>query len=97
MLTDTKAINFTLPNLLITGTTPDELSTDGRRLAYVGYDVARFLLTTLSPAPPGPSPQALRRASTYDGLGMRIGFQGENGNQAMFIHRYRDQNVELLR
>jgi len=82
---------------LLTGTTPDELSTDGRRLAYVGYDVARFLLTTLSPSPPGPSPQALRGAPTYDGLGMRIGFQGENGNQAMFIHRYRDQNVELLR
>ena len=82
---------------LLTGNTPDELSTDGRRLAYVGYDVARFLLTTLSPAPPGPTPQALRQAPTYDGLGMRIGFQGENGNQAMFIHRYRDQSVELLR
>jgi ABC-type branched-subunit amino acid transport system substrate-binding protein len=82
---------------LLTGTTPDELSTDGRRLAYVGYDVARFLLTTLSPAPPGSSPQALRQARTYDGLGMRIGFEGENGNQAMFIHRYRDQKIELLR
>ena len=82
---------------LLTGSPPDELSTDGRRLAYVGYDVARFLLTTLSPSGPGPVPRALRTAPTYEGLGMRIGFQGENGNQALFIHRYRDQRTELLR
>jgi hypothetical protein len=82
---------------LLTGNTPDELSTDGRRLAYVGYDVARFLLTTLSPSAPGPTPRALRSAPTYEGLGVRIGFQGENGNQALFIHRYRGQQLELLR
>jgi len=28
---------------------------------------------------------------------MRIGFQGKNANQALFIHRYRDQRTELLR
>ncbi|WP_103027777.1 ABC transporter substrate-binding protein [Salinibacter altiplanensis] len=82
---------------LLTGSSPDELSTNGRRLAYVGYDVARFLLTTLSPSEAGSIPRALRTAPTYEGLGMRIGFQGENGNQALFIHRYRDQQTELLR
>ena len=82
---------------LLTGNTPDELSTDGRRLAYVGYDVARFLLTTLSPSASGPTPRALRSAPTYEGLGVRIGFQEENGNQALFIHRYRGQQLELLR
>ena len=82
---------------LLTGNTPDELSTDGRRLAYVGYDVARFLLSTLSPSGTAPPPRALRTAPTYDGLGMRIGFQRENGNQALFIHRYRDQRIERLR
>lgn len=82
---------------LLTGTTPDELSTNGRRLAYAGYDVTRFLLRTLSPSAGGPTPRMLRTAPTYEGLGMRIGFQGENGNQAMFIHRYRDQRIVLLR
>ena len=82
---------------LLTGSTPDELSTNGRRLAYVGYDVAHFLLSTLSPSVTAPPPRALRTAPTYDGLGMRIGFQRKNGNQALFIHRYRDQRIERLR
>lgn len=82
---------------LLTGTTPDELSTNGRRLAYVGYDVAHFLLSVLSPTSAQLDPQTLRAAPTYEGLGMRIGFQGENGNQAMFTHRYRNQQIELLR
>ncbi|MCS3684330.1 ABC transporter substrate-binding protein [Salinibacter ruber] len=82
---------------LLTGSPPDELATSGRRLAYVGYDVARFLLTTLSPSGTGPTPRALRTAPTYEGIGMRIGFQGDNANQALFIHRYRDQRTELLR
>jgi ABC-type branched-subunit amino acid transport system substrate-binding protein len=82
---------------MLTGTTPDELSTDGRRLAYTGYDVARFLMSALSPSPSRPGPQTLRTAPTYDGLGMRIGFEGENGNQTLFIHRYRNEQIERLR
>ncbi|MFB6274280.1 MAG: ABC transporter substrate-binding protein [Salinibacter sp.] len=82
---------------LLTGTTPDELSTDGRRLAYAGYDVAHFLLTVLSPSPARLTPRTLRTAPTYEGLGVRIDFKGENQNQAMFIHRYRNQKVERLR
>ena len=82
---------------LLTGTTPDEISTNGRRLAYTGYDVAHFLLSVLSPSSARLAPQTLRTAPTYEGLGMRIGFKGENANQAMFIHRYRNQQIELLR
>lgn len=82
---------------LLTGSTPDELSTDGRRLAYTGYDVAYFLLSVLSPSDARPDPRALRRAPAYEGLGIRIDFRGENVNQAMFLHRYRNQQIELLR
>jgi ABC-type branched-subunit amino acid transport system substrate-binding protein len=80
---------------LLTGTPPDELSADGRRLAYAGYDVAHYLLSVLSPSQL--TPQTLRTAPTYEGLGMRIGFGGKNANQSMFIHRYRNQKIELLR
>ena len=82
---------------LLTGTTPDELSPDGRRLAYAGYDVAQFLLSVLGPSADQLTPQTLRTAPTYEGLGVRIGFEGKNANQTMFIHRYRNQKVERLR
>lgn len=82
---------------LLTGATPDELSADGRRLAYTGYDVADFLLTHLSPSFSRRDPEALRTAPPYEGLGTRIDFAGGNVNRAMFIHRYRNQRLELLR
>lgn len=81
---------------LLTGTTPDELSVDARRLAYTGYDVATFLLSELSPSTVERGPQVLRNAPRYEGLGSRIDFRGGNVNQAMFIHRYRYQQLELL-
>jgi hypothetical protein len=82
---------------LLTGTTPGELAA-GERLAYAGYDVARFLLDTL--APPfrdGVDPATLQSAPTYEGLGMRIDFQEGTVNEAMFFQRYRDGQIELLR
>jgi hypothetical protein len=82
---------------LLTGTTPDDLSADGRRLVYAGYDVAHFLLSEITPSANRLTPQALRTAPTYEGLGVKIGFEGENANQSMFIHRYRNQRIELLR
>jgi len=88
---------FVRRHRLLTGTTPDELATDERRLAYAGYDAAHFLLSVLSPSPTRLDPQTLRTASTYEGLGTRIGFDGTNRNQALFIHRYRDGRIELLR
>lgn len=82
---------------LLTGNTPDQLSTRGQRLAYTGYDIVRFLLTTIDPSPPPPSPQDIRQAPTYEGLGVRIDFQGSNVNRAMFFQRYRNNQIERIR
>jgi len=82
---------------LLTGDTPDNLSVRARRLAYTGYDVARFLLTTLTPSPTGPGPDDLRTSDPYEGLGRRIHFEEDNVNRAMFFHRYRNNQIELLR
>jgi ABC-type branched-subunit amino acid transport system substrate-binding protein len=81
---------------LLTGTTPGELSADGRRLAYAGYDVAHFLLSRLSPTASRLDPRTLRAAPAYEGLGTRIDFGDGNVNQALFFHRYRNQQLELL-
>jgi ABC-type branched-subunit amino acid transport system substrate-binding protein len=82
---------------LLTGNTPGQLSVRGQRLAYTGYDIARFLLTTINPSPPPPRPQDLRDAPTYEGLGVRIDFQGGNVNQAMSFQRYRNNQIERIR
>lgn len=83
---------------LLTGQTPDELSSVRvRRLAYTGYDIARFVLTSLTPSSSGPHPSEIRSAPTYEGIGVRIDFKGENVNQAMFFHRYRDHRSERIR
>ena len=82
---------------LLTGNTPGDLSVRGRRLAYTGYDIARFLFSTLSPTPPGPGPDDLRAPSPYEGLSRRIHFVEGNVNQGMFFHRYRNNQLELLR
>ena len=82
---------------LLTGDTPDALSAQGMRLAYTGYDVAHFLLRTLEPGAARPQPRALRTAPAYEGLGLRIDFEGTNVNRAMFLHRYRANRLELLR
>jgi ABC-type branched-subunit amino acid transport system substrate-binding protein len=81
---------------LLTGTTPGELSADGRRLAYAGYDVAHFLLSRLSPTASRLDPRTLRAVPAYEGLGTRIDFGDGNVNQALFFHRYRNQQLELL-
>jgi ABC-type branched-subunit amino acid transport system substrate-binding protein len=82
---------------LLTGNTPDALSVRGQRLAYTGYDVAHFLLDVLEPGDAGSRPSVLRNAPAYDGLGMRIDFEGTNVNRALFFHRYRANRLELLR
>jgi len=82
---------------MLTGSTPDNLSVRGRRLAYAGYDIARFLLSTLDASPPGPAPTDLRASEPYEGLGLRIQFDDGNVNRAMFFHRYRNNQLELLR
>lgn len=83
---------------LLTGQTPDELSTvRERRLAYTGYDIARFILRSLTPSSGGPQPSDIRSAPTYEGIGVRIDFESENVNRAMFFHRYRNNRSERIR
>lgn len=83
---------------LLTGTTPDVLSSPReQRLAYTGYDVAHFLLTTLTPSSRRSDPSTLREAPTHEGLSIRIDFREGTVNRAMFFHRYRNNQLELLR
>ncbi|PSQ97871.1 MAG: hypothetical protein BRD55_00245 [Bacteroidetes bacterium SW_9_63_38] len=82
---------------MLTGNTPDDLSVPGQRLAYTGYDITQFVLSGLSPAPPGPSPEDLRTEVAYEGLGIRIHFREENVNRAMFLQRYRNNRIESVR
>jgi len=84
------------------GQTPDQRSATGRRLAYTGRDVTRFLLAARRRASgeadaPSSLPAILREAPRFDGLGLRINFEGANVNEAMFYHRYRSGRLELLR
>ncbi len=82
-----------------TGDTPDALDYTAERLAYTGYDVARYLLEKLARSGEEDRPlhEVLREAPRYDGLGIRIDFDGGNVNQALFYHRYRNGQVGLLR
>ena len=64
-------------------------------LTYVGYDVTRFLLLQLLGE--RDTRKALERSGFYQGLGIRIDFQGENVNQALYYLRYRNNQVELVR
>ena len=83
---------------LLTGKTPDALSSPRQqRLTYTGYDVAHFLLSTLSPSATPVRPAALRSAATYEGIGLRVDFQEGTVNRTLFFHRYRNNQIELLR
>lgn len=67
------------------------------RLAFTGYDVARFLIDAKIAHPEESFRQVLSGAARYQGLGMRIDFAGGNVNQALFYHRYRDGELQLIR
>lgn len=82
---------------LLTGETPDEIGVSAQRLAFAGYDVASLLLDELAEPSSQPLGDRLRNRSRYEGLGTRIDFQGGNVNRAMFIHRYRNGTIELIR
>lgn len=64
-------------------------------LTYVGYDVTRFLLQQL--VRERDAQKALEESGFYQGLGIRIDFQGQNVNQALYYLRYRNNQVELVR
>ncbi|MEM6784531.1 MAG: ABC transporter substrate-binding protein [Bacteroidota bacterium] len=69
---------------------------DPDRLAYTGYDTARFLLARLASlpstedAPRDALANALRGAGPYQGLGIRIDLAGGQSNQALYLVEVRD-------
>lgn len=84
-----------------TGQTPDQLAPPGRRLAYTGYDVARFITGARARSTDAASVPSMREAllaaPRYEGLGLRIQFEGGTVNQGLFYKRYRDGRLEPLR
>ena len=81
----------------LTGTSLGALEDTPRRLAFTGYDLARFLLPLVAGTQEGQLEEALRAAPPYQGLALRIDFGGGNVNQALYFLRYRAGRLELLR
>ncbi len=67
------------------------------KLAVTGYDVTRFVLKAINEAGSGAITQKMRDMDPFDGLGIRIHFDGQNINQALFYHRYRDNQLTLIK
>ncbi len=67
------------------------------RLAYVGFDVARYLILHLARQAEQALPERLRSADLYQGLGTRIEFNDENANEALFLLHYNNADIVLLR
>lgn len=67
------------------------------RVAYAGYDVARFLLNRIMQSGDAPLVEAFANAPWYQGLGSRLFFEGGNVNRGLFYMRYRPGKIDLLR
>lgn len=67
------------------------------RLAFVGYDVTRFMLAQAVRAPDQPLEDAIHEASRFQGLGMDIEFANGNANEAIFFFRYGNDGAERYR
>ena len=80
----------------IIGHRPDPEQTVGR-LAFTGYDVARFLIDQMTRNTNTQLWERIRTAPTYQGLGIRIDFSSSNVNHALFYFRYRDGEATLIR
>ncbi len=67
------------------------------RLAIVGYDITRYLAGVVNSTDPETIRNSLQSAAPFEGLGIRIHFDGGQVNRTMYYHRYRDGSLELLR
>ena len=65
------------------------------RLALIGYDITRFLLSTMDAAE-GDLADGIRSASLYDGIGHRFRFGGGQVNEALYVLGFRDGQAVLL-
>ena len=70
---------------------------DPGRLAYVGYDVARFVVELLSESGAESLAESLLTAQTYEGLGTRINFDRDRVNEEMFFLTYTSGGVRPVR
>ncbi len=68
---------------------------DPDRLAYVGFDVASFLLETLDSQ--GSVRAVSLRGGKFEGLGMRISFDAQRRNTALFFMDLTDRGGRLAR
>jgi len=66
------------------------------RLAYVGYDITRFVIQHLE-GDANTLQHRLQSSSIYHGLGTRIRFDSGGINQEMFLLTYRYGGVDLVR
>ena len=64
------------------------------RLALIGYDLARFLLSQIGEE--GDLGDAVRAAGRFDGVGNRYSFGDGQVNEALFILGFRDGQAVLL-
>ena len=81
----------------LTGINALALEANPRRLAFTGYDLARYVLSQISDGSGEELASVLRAAAPYQGLGIRLDFSGSNVNQAMYFFRYRAGQLEVLR
>ena len=66
------------------------------RLALVGYDLTRFLLTQVEAGGEGSLADRVRAAPRFDGVANRLDFDGGQVNEALFILGYRNGRPVLL-
>ncbi|MFT4603378.1 MAG: branched-chain amino acid transport system substrate-binding protein [Rhodothermales bacterium] len=67
------------------------------RLSIVGYDLGRYLASTVESEDPLAVRARLLGAPAFEGLGVRLLFGGGQVNRQMYYHRYRDGRLELMR
>lgn len=67
------------------------------QLAFVGYDMGRFLLEQVVAGPDDRLVDRFHTAPPFTGLSVKLDFGDGNVNQAMFYERYRNGRIELLR
>ena len=72
-------------------------SEEPNQLAFVGYDLGRFLTRVLVTDDGRDLMERIRFAPPFQGLAVKVNFGGGNVNQAMFYERYRNGRTELLR
>ena len=66
------------------------------RLGYVGYDVATHLILHLTQRREEPLADLLEASAVFQGLGTRIKFNQEHGNESLFLLRYAPSGIVLI-